>query len=153
ARLASALEQSGAAPILEPRAALTAVFWQSDLQLTLRGHEGDVLFAAFSRDGKRVVTGSLDNTARIWDAITGEQIAVLSGHEKFLRSAAFSPDGALVVTASFDNTARIWEAATGKEIAVQRVGINGLAGVAKFSPDGTRVITVSEDLTVRIRDV
>jgi WD40 repeat protein len=42
----------------------------------LRGHEGSVFSAAFSPDGSRIVTASDDDTARIWDAATGKEIAV-----------------------------------------------------------------------------
>ena len=56
--------------------------------------------AAFSPDGKHVVTASEDNTARIWDAETGREIATLKGHDDSVVSAAFSPDGERVVTAS-----------------------------------------------------
>ena len=79
---------------------------------------GSVRSAAFSGDGKRVVTASSDKTARIWDAESGKEIAVLKGHTGLVRSAAFSADGKRVVTASDDNTARIWDAESGKEIAV-----------------------------------
>jgi WD40 repeat protein len=57
------------------------------------------------------VTASHDGTARIWDARTGRQLAILEGHFRGVRSAAFSPDGSRIVTASFDGTARIWDAA------------------------------------------
>src|SRR5262249_30170985 len=67
-------------------------------------------------DGKRVVTASWDGTARIWDAESGREIAVLKGH--MLSSAAFSGDGKRVVTASWDGTTRIWDAESGTEIAV-----------------------------------
>jgi len=66
--------------------------------------------AAFSPDGSRIVTASGDKTARIWDAATAQEIAVLRGHDHFVHSAAFSPDGSRIVTASWDNTARIWDA-------------------------------------------
>ena len=59
-----------------------------------------VTSAAFSGDGKRVVTASGDNTARIWDAESGKEIAVLKGHTGSVWSAAFSGDGKRVVTAS-----------------------------------------------------
>jgi len=68
-----------------------------------------VLSAAFSGDGKRVVTASSDKTARIWDADSGKEIAVLKGHDDSVSRAAFSGDGKRVVTASDDNTARIWD--------------------------------------------
>ena len=57
--------------------------------------------AAFSPDGKRIVTASGDKTARIWDAATGQPIGEpLKGHEDAVYSAAFSPDGKRIVTAS-----------------------------------------------------
>jgi WD40 repeat protein len=72
------------------------------------------LSAAFSLDGARIVTASADNTARLWDAATGQPIVVLKGHDGIVISAAFSPDGARVVTASRDGTARLWDARTPK---------------------------------------
>ena len=69
--------------------------------------------AAFSPDGRRVITGSRDTTARLWDAETGREIAVLQGHTMPVTSAAFSPDGRWVVTGSDDWTARLWDAETG----------------------------------------
>ncbi|NCR87645.1 MAG: hypothetical protein GPI90_25065, partial [Microcystis aeruginosa K13-05] len=64
--------------------------------------------AAFSPDGKRIVTASWDNTARVWDAETGREIASLNGHQKAVITAAFSPDGKRIVTASSDGTVRVW---------------------------------------------
>jgi WD40 repeat protein len=66
--------------------------------------------AAFSPDGSRSVTAAADNTARIWDAASAKEIAVLRGHEENVFSAAFSLDGSRIVTASKDWTARIWDA-------------------------------------------
>ena len=65
--------------------------------------------AAFSPDGKRIVTASADKTARLWDAETGKQIGELQGHGDSVLSAAFSLDGKRIVTASSDKTARLWE--------------------------------------------
>jgi hypothetical protein len=93
---------------------------QYEFAVVLRGHNRDVWSAAFSPDGKLIVTASWDETARIWHAASVKEIAVLRGHDSGVYSAAFSPDGKRIVTASWDHTARIWDAASAKEIAVLR---------------------------------
>ncbi|MGO7947165.1 WD40 repeat domain-containing protein, partial [Rhizobium ruizarguesonis] len=82
--------------------------------MVLRGHEGAVMSAVFSPDGSLVATGSLDDTARIWDSATGEQLHVLNGHSAVLFSVAFSPDGKRIVTVSADRTTRVWDVATAR---------------------------------------
>jgi WD40 repeat protein len=111
-----------------------------------------VLSAAFSPDGSRIVTASLDKTVRIWDAATGKEIMVLRDHENSVEAAAFSPDGTRIVTASIDKTVRIWDAATGKEIMILR-GHERWVNSAAFSPDGSCIVTASDDNTARIWDV
>ncbi len=113
--------------------------------------QGARSFAAFSRDGSRIVTASDDNTARVWDAATGTAIAVLSGHENQVISAAFSPDASRIVTASWDYTARVWDAATGNAIAVLTHHDGGVTSAA-FNPDGSQIVTASLDTTARVWD-
>ena len=84
----------------------------------------------------------MDNTARLWDAASGQELRVLRGHESRVSSAVFSPDGARVLTASDDNTARLWDAASGQELRVLR-GHEDTVNSAVFSPDGARVLTAS----------
>jgi WD40 repeat protein len=118
----------------------------SQLHRLLKGHTGEVVSAGFSPDGKRVVTASRDDTARIWDADSGKEIAQLKGHSGGVVSASFSSDGKRVVTASEDSTARIWDADSGKEIA-QLKGHSGAVQSAGFSPDGKHVVTASSSLS------
>src|SRR5262249_20654415 len=70
--------------------------------------------AAFSPDGRRVVTGSDDQTARVWDASSGQAVSPALPHGSSVVDASFSPDGRWVVTASVDGTARLWDAVTGQ---------------------------------------
>jgi hypothetical protein len=132
-------------------AALAVAVSAASWRFAFGGHDDPVTSVAFSPDGSRIVTASLDKTARIWDAATAKEIAVLRGHEDTVYSAAFSPDGSRIVTASLDKTARIWDAATAKEIAVLR-GHNYSVTSAAFSPDGSRIVTASLDGTARIWD-
>jgi WD40 repeat protein len=66
--------------------------------LVLQGHSRPVISVAFSPDGKRVLTGSFDKTARLWDAETGKEIRSFVGHTDTVVSVAFSPDGKRVLT-------------------------------------------------------
>jgi uncharacterized delta-60 repeat protein len=112
-------------------------------------HHGSVRSVAFSPDGKYVVSGSFDKTARVWEAETGKEIARMT-HEDGVNSVAFSPDGKYVVSGSADRTARVWEAATGQEVA-RMTHEGGVTSVA-FSPDGIYVVSGSLDTTARVWD-
>jgi WD40 repeat protein len=124
----------------------------ADAQLAvLSGHGDKVRTAAYSPDGTRIITASVDETARVWNARTGAQVAVLAGGGYAVYSAAYSPDGSRIVTASFDKTARIWDALTGAQLAVL-TGHGDIVRTAAYSPDGTRIVTASLDGTARIWD-
>jgi WD40 repeat protein/serine/threonine protein kinase len=118
---------------------------------TLYGHSGGVLSAAFSPDGTRIITGSWDRTARVWDASTGTPLLDLKGHTHNVDSAVFSPDGTRIITGSSDQTAKMWDARTGApllELKGDTAGVNSV----NFSPDGSRIVTVSSDRTAKVWD-
>ena len=81
--------------------------------IKLGGHTAAITAVAFSPDGTRVLTGSQDNTAKLWDAHTGKEILSLPGHTQEVTSVGFSPDGLHVLTSSRDGTAIIWLARIG----------------------------------------
>jgi WD40 repeat protein len=117
----------------------------------LLGHGDRVSSAAYSPDGKRLVSASRDKTIRLWDSETGLQIAVLSGHDNRVNSAVFSPDGAHILSSSSDKTARIWDASTGAQIMVLS-GHDAPLTCAAYSSDAARIVTSSADNTARIWD-
>lgn len=112
-------------------------------------HNGMINDIALSRDGTRILTATVDNSARMWDFRTGEIRTAFYGHEGWVNSVAFSSDGSMVVTAAQDKSARIWDARTGKLIAVLS-GHDRRLLRASFSPDGLRVVTASADGTAKI---
>ena len=129
-------------------------YWQRQMHLelrALRGHTGPILAVAYSPDGRRIVTGSADNSARVWDSETGQELFPLTGHSDSVRSVAFSSDGQRIVTGSWDRTIRVWEAATGRPL--RSIVANGkeVFSVA-FSPDGQRIVSGGQEETARVWD-
>ncbi|KAF8325231.1 WD40-repeat-containing domain protein [Cantharellus anzutake] len=97
-----------------------------------------------------IPSASLDETVRIWDAVTGEELKVLR-HTKWVDSVSFSPDGSRLASASGDKTVRIWNAVTGEELKILR-GHTKWVNSVSFSSDGSRIASASSDKTVRIWD-
>ena len=95
------------------------------------------------------MSGSFDNTLRIWNVVTGESEAELKGHSGRVISVVLSPDGSHVVSGSDDNTLRIWNVATG-ESEIELKGHSGRVNSVAFSSDGSHVVSGSDDNTLRI---
>jgi WD40 repeat protein len=104
---------------------------------------------AFSPDGRRIVSGSNDNTLRLWDASSGRPIgSPLLGHTETVRSVAFSPDGRRIVSGSWDSTLRLWDAATGKPVGPPLQGHTYQVFSVSFSPDGRRIVSGGGNVVV-----
>ena len=93
-------------------------YWHRQFQrghITLKGHTGTVSSVSFSPDGKRLASGSSDQTVKVWDAATGQETLTLKGHTSVVASVAFSPDGKRIVSGSGDQTLKVWDASSGQE--------------------------------------
>lgn len=112
------------------------------------GHE-NIKDIAISPDGKTVVTGSEDKTAKLWDVTSGEIKGRALVHNKYVSLVAFSPTGKTVLTGSRDGTARLWKVASCDSIGTPMEHDKPLDAVA-FSPDGKTVLTASRDRAVRL---
>ncbi|HOM18548.1 MAG TPA: WD40 repeat domain-containing protein, partial [Thermoguttaceae bacterium] len=95
-------------------------------------------------DGIRIMTGSADKTAVVWNAKTGKPIRSLEGHTGTVYSVAFSPEGNRILTGSGDKTAVLWNARTFKPIHVFEAHSETVLSVA-FSRDGKEILTASRD--------
>jgi len=106
---------------------------------------------AFSADGKRLAAGSSDGTARVLDAESGRELAVMNGHADCVAAVRFHPGGAHLATGSYDRTAAIWDAASG---ALQRklLGHRGAVLSVDFSPVGGTVATAGIDRSIKLWD-
>ncbi len=94
-----------------------AIIWDvktgKSLDFLLEGHTQDVTSVAFSPDGTTLLTGSEDNTACLWDSLTGKQLKVLDCTANVIL-VAFSKDGNSIFTLSSDNKMRIWKRSVAK---------------------------------------
>jgi WD40 repeat protein len=107
---------------------------------------------AYSPDGKLLATASADGTARLWDAATGRELAILKGHTHGeVNAVAFSPDGKTLATGCDDRTIRIWDLQTRRLKATCAGHTRDVMTVA-FSPDGTRLASGSADRQLKLWD-
>jgi WD40 repeat protein/tRNA A-37 threonylcarbamoyl transferase component Bud32 len=102
---------------------------------TLAGHTGEVHSVAFSFDGKWVISGGADHTARIWETATGREIRKLVGHTREVVSLGFSRDGRRVLTGGGDNIVSVWDRESG-EVLIKVAG-----DVCAFSPNEKQIVT------------
>ena len=68
-----------------------------------------MLAAALSPDGQRALSGSYDQTLKLWDLASGRTLQTFSGHRDWVQSVAFSPDGRRALSGSVDTTLRLWK--------------------------------------------
>ena len=102
----------------------------------------NVWTAAFSPDGRLILTGSHNKTAQLWDAATGQPVGPSLPHDSAVLSVAFSPDGQWILTGSADKTARLWDTATGQPIGPRLVHEAAVRAV-RFRPDGRGFLAAS----------
>nr|MDJ0556179.1 WD40 repeat domain-containing protein [Microcoleaceae cyanobacterium MO_207.B10] len=107
---------------------------------------------AITPDGQTIVTGSSDNTIKVWDMATGNLKATLTGHSDSVRSVAISPDGQTIVSGSWDDTIKVWDLATGNLKATLTGHSSSVRSVA-ISPDGRTIVSGSWDETIKVWDL
>jgi len=134
---------------------------------TLGGHAGEIRGLAFSPDGSRLATASIDTTVRLWRVDTGERTwtlrsegVALPAHHGItgdpvrlpVLAVAFSPDGKRLVTGGTDRAVRLWNVDSGALLETLTGHTMTVTGVA-FLEDGKRIASSSLDHTIRLWDL
>ncbi len=121
--------------------------------LALQGHTGSLFSAEFSPDGKYILTSSWDNTARLWDAETLQEIRRFD-QPALVLNAKVSPDGRYILTSGnrSDPNVRLWETETGDRVFTLR-GHTMEVGNTAFSPDGQYALSAAYDGSAHLWDL
>jgi WD40 repeat protein len=113
-------------------------------------HNNAVYWAAYSHDGKKLATASLDNTVKLWNAADGRHVGTLKGHGDGVAFVEFLKDGRLA-TASLDKTLKLWSPEG--ELKTTFAGHQDYLSCAALSRDGSLLASGAFDKTVRLWNV
>jgi len=110
--------------------------------MNLRGHKSIIYSVSFSPDGKRIISCGRDQTIRVWDVESGDEVMILRGHKGSVTDVSFSPNGKRIVSCSTDQTIKVWDAIKGIELMTLR-GHKASVRDVSFNPDGKRIVSCS----------
>jgi len=129
---------------------LTPGYTNAKLEQTIENHADWVFGAAFSPDGKFLLTCSRDKTAKVWDVTAKESVLTFPDHQNPLYGVAVKADGKVGISVGEDNQVRFWNA-TGDGKQIRAVGGHTKAILRVVShPKQPILATCSADTTVRL---
>lgn len=113
----------------------------------LRGHGNGgsnlaVLSVAISSDGRKVVSGGVDYSVRIWDVESAQADNIMFAHTANVSCVRFSPDGTRILSGSLDKSVRQWSLATGTELHLPLLLADEVSAV-DYSPTGDTLLTAN----------
>jgi len=119
--------------------------------LSLRPHFGPVTSLAFTPDGGRLISASLDDTIKSWNIVKGNLEPINETHagKEGLRAMALSPDGTIVAGGGENGNVKLWNTATFEERGILQ-GNSGRITAVAFDPTGKLVVMGSEGRTIRL---
>ena len=105
---------------------------------------------SFDPRGTLIATGSMDNTAKLWDVETGKERATLMGHTAEIVSLNFNTAGDRVITGSFDHTVKVWDVNNDFKLLETIVGHKASVLSITYSPLSKLIATAGRDSTIKV---
>ncbi len=115
----------------------------------LMGHSHIVTTLAISADAKFLVSGSQDQTIRVWNLATGELVHTLKGHRDSVNAVALSPDEQIIASGSADKTIKLWHLGSGELLGTFTGHANTVTALS-FTASGEMLVSGSLDKTIKI---
>lgn len=118
---------------------------------TLKGHSHIVSSVAITPDSKYILSGSWDETLKLWDVLTGKEVRTFTGHTGWISAVAITPDGHHALSGSYDGTIKFWQLETGQEIHCFKGHDDFAITSLTISPDGRYILSGDNKNTLIVR--
>ncbi len=122
---------------------------ETELKHSVSAHSHVVSCLCLSSDSKILVSGSRDQSVKIWNLETGELFRILKGHSDGVCAVALSPDGKIIASGSIDKTIRLWHLESG-ELLAKFIGHTDTVTGLTFTASGEMLVSASLDKTIKI---
>jgi WD40 repeat protein len=136
-----------------------AAFWlllvanasaQQPAPKSLVGHTGPVNMAIFTPDARHIVTAGADQSIRLWNSATSEEVRALAGHTDQVLGVAIDPTSSLIASAGGDNTLRLWDIPRPEPLATLEGHPSTSASSVSVSVDGNLFLSAGGDKVARL---
>ncbi|MBF2036936.1 MAG: serine/threonine protein kinase [Leptolyngbyaceae cyanobacterium T60_A2020_046] len=135
------------APIPQAASPAPAGMWQCARLLT--GHQSWVTAIAFNPRTATLVSGSLDDSIKVWNLQTGSLMFTLQGHPGGVNDVTISAKGQVLVSCGDDETVRVWNLTAGRRLHTLKGHVRDVTGVA-IGHQGWILASCSKDRTINI---